>query len=316
MRCDWSWSGYPNLIAICSTRRERSGLSNCSTNCHFEWGTVGECLLESLLVNTFHFILLQGVQSKKGQGAIFWVELSYRRATQAEIDSTKNMSPIPTLINAFPHSLTRLPSSPGPSRLPSFGSSVTAIDGPDPHTTSPLTLADARHLQLRPPLLRDPSSEARSLIQPSIATVDSGGSTQSVIYSPADDPITVLVVDDDPLTRTLMSRLVILLRIVSDGLHLPGRRMLTKLGCVVETADDGRKCLDILLGATTEDNPRHFDMISLDNAMPVTGARLPSRNLPANIVNASAQVVTGESAICHLRSVGRTDLVIGKFQLQ
>jgi CheY-like chemotaxis protein len=61
------------------------------------------------------------------------------------------------------------------------------------------------------------------------------------------------VVDDDPLTRTLMAR------------------MLARLGCQVQTLDDGMQFLECLLGdGTPERPPQHFDLVSLDNAMPVS----------------------------------------------
>jgi len=57
----------------------------------------------------------------------------------------------------------------------------------------------------------------------------------------------VLVVDDDQLTRTLMSRL------------------LTRLGCKVSTAENGEIALDMLLGG----HGGHFAVVFLDNQMPV-----------------------------------------------
>ncbi|EIM79723.1 uncharacterized protein STEHIDRAFT_126395 [Stereum hirsutum FP-91666 SS1] len=82
------------------------------------------------------------------------------------------------------------------------------------------------------------------------------------------NPLVVLVVDDDPMTRTLMTR------------------MLTKLGCVVDTADDGQQFLDIILA----EGARKYDLVSLDNYMPV---------------------MTGEDAVRELRARGRMDLVVG-----
>lgn len=92
-----------------------------------------------------------------------------------------------------------------------------------------------------------------------------------------DAPLRVLVVDDDQLTRTLMTR------------------MLTRLGCTVETASDGQEALDILLGGVSAEHPmgtqpRYFDLVSLDNAMPV---------------------MTGETAVKRLRALGRKDFIVG-----
>ena len=98
-------------------------------------------------------------------------------------------------------------------------------------------------------------------------------------YSDTDPerPLTAFVVDDDPLTRKLMGR------------------MMTRLGCVVEETENGQLFLDVLLGLGVGPDgqprqPRYFDFVTLDNAMPV---------------------LTGEQAIRKLRAQGRTDLVIG-----
>jgi CheY-like chemotaxis protein len=78
-----------------------------------------------------------------------------------------------------------------------------------------------------------------------------------------DRPLRVLVVDDDPLTRTLMTRL------------------LSRLGCEVRTANDGQQFLDLVLGNGTSEEPltstpHYFDMVTLDNAMPVWPSFLPN----------------------------------------
>ena len=109
----------------------------------------------------------------------------------------------------------------------------------------------------------------------------------------------VLVVDDDPLTRRLMTR------------------MLTRLGCKVTTAENGEIALDLILnpgasrptptsedtgstsgildGATSSsagggsDDPR-YAIVFLDNQMPV---------------------MSGLEAVSQLRSRGRQDFVVG-----
>lgn len=63
-------------------------------------------------------------------------------------------------------------------------------------------------------------------------------------------------------------------------------RMLTRQGCEVDTAEDGKECLDIV----TAPGARQYDLISLDNFMPI---------------------MTGETCVRELRSLGRTDLVVG-----
>lgn len=75
-------------------------------------------------------------------------------------------------------------------------------------------------------------------------------STASVVSSSKpkfDPPLKVLVVDDDNLTRILM------------------KRLLTRLGCHVTTAENGELALSTILKATTP-----FDVVFLDNQMPVS----------------------------------------------
>lgn len=105
----------------------------------------------------------------------------------------------------------------------------------------------------------------------SVSTSSAGADGQTP--TGADRPLLALVVDDDPLTRKLMGR------------------MMTRLGCKVEETENGQLFLDILLGNPAEGKqPRYFDIVTLDNAMPV---------------------LTGEQAIRELRKAGRSDLIVG-----
>ncbi|KAJ3743690.1 Tco5, signal transduction HAMP domain histidine kinase [Lentinula detonsa] len=97
-------------------------------------------------------------------------------------------------------------------------------------------------------------------------------------------PLNVLVVDDDALTRTLM------------------KRMLERIGCDVTTAENGDLALKIILApdsdgestqeSSTSDQPLDykFHIIFLDNQMPV---------------------LSGVKAIAKLRELGRRDFVVG-----
>jgi len=105
----------------------------------------------------------------------------------------------------------------------------------------------------------------------------------------------VLVVDDDPLTRTLM------------------RRILGRLGCSVTCAENGEIALEIILGQRSvkgstpssdvsrdsgpileqidgPPQPRHFAVVFLDNQMPV---------------------MSGLKVVERLRELGRSDFVVG-----
>ena len=81
--------------------------------------------------------------------------------------------------------------------------------------------------------------------------------------------LSALVVDDDSLTRRLMSR------------------MLSRLGHMVTTVDNGKKAVDLIL-ENAADNP--FDIVFLDNQMPI---------------------MTGVEAVAALRQVGNDTYVVG-----
>jgi len=131
------------------------------------------------------------------------------------------------------------------------------------------------------------------------SSVFSSSTPKSELFDP---PIRVLVVDDDNITRKLM------------------KRMLTRLGCTVSTAENGLVALELIVGEghtpstdsdtsspiilqsgtpssescedtgrTRSDGPR-YEIVFLDNQMPV---------------------MSGLDTVAKLRSAGRTDFVVG-----
>lgn len=88
----------------------------------------------------------------------------------------------------------------------------------------------------------------RGTVLPASPQVSTSETTLATPQSVPDPPLSALVVDDDPLTRRLMTR------------------MLTRLGHTVQTASDGQAALDILThswaGGPT------IDVVFLDNQMP------------------------------------------------
>ncbi|KDQ09358.1 hypothetical protein BOTBODRAFT_529473 [Botryobasidium botryosum FD-172 SS1] len=256
-----------------------------------------------------------GFCSRKNGGSTFWVEFRWCLATPEEIQAQRNDS----------------------SKFTGFSDSGSGLlDTPTPRTVDP-------RMVFFGPLERPPSHGGRATPHTppeGSATPGRNAASPSRIQLP-EKPLRVLVVDDDPTTRTLMSR------------------MLTRLGAEVTTACDGQQALDILLGpaaqpeptpgspnstntntpnttpsvnplaiassssavtpgsasapdnpatgaaaaatsavasASTsagrkpEEGPQYFDLISLDNAMPV---------------------MTGQEAVRKLRSAGRNDFVVG-----
>ncbi|KAJ6585562.1 hypothetical protein B0H19DRAFT_1110156 [Mycena capillaripes] len=178
-----------------------------------------------------------GVTSRRGEGSKFWVELSYPIASAAEIEAARDAD----TLTARPRDTTRRDEGSGPGPLK------------DKFPTDTGKMPSA---SLPPP----PSESERMTPLPPAAPV-------VVASTSAADPLRVLVVDDDAITRALSSKL------------------LTKLGCVVHTAENGRECVDMVLGAETR-----YDMICLDNFMPE---------------------MTGEDAVKEIRANNRDDFVVG-----
>ncbi|KDQ11343.1 hypothetical protein BOTBODRAFT_35428 [Botryobasidium botryosum FD-172 SS1] len=127
--------------------------------------------------------------------------------------------------------------------------------------------------------------DATSSIPPQPLPATPGG---TVVSSPFATPPKVLVVDDDLLTRRLMSR------------------MLTRMGCNVETAENGQIALEMILASgptpffetppvdSGESTPRitegRFTIVFLDNQMPrLSGVEMTKR----------------------LRALGRQDFLVG-----
>jgi len=81
------------------------------------------------------------------------------------------------------------------------------------------------------------------------------------------------VVDDDPLTRRLMER------------------MLQRIGCMVTTAENGQLALDMINeNRNHHSTPSNYDVVFLDNQMPV---------------------MSGVAMVKKLREMGRTDFIVG-----
>lgn len=104
----------------------------------------------------------------------------------------------------------------------------------------------------------------------------------------------VLVVDDDPLTRKLMTR------------------MLTRLGCRVTTAENGEVALDLILHPNnTRPTPSSEDTSSsglLDGSFSVSG---DDPKYAVVFLDNQMPVMSGLEAVSRLRKRGRRDFVVG-----
>ncbi|GAA5830774.1 hypothetical protein JCM11251_001070 [Rhodosporidiobolus azoricus] len=153
------------------------------------------------------------------------------------------------------------------------------------------------------------------------------GSTSTALEL-ADGPLRVLVVDDDTLTRKLMSR------------------MMQRLGCIVSTAENGKIALDMLLAPPPEGYV-HEEEAEADDAATADAARLrgddfdaAEKGLASALTNRGQKkkrkvgmdpragvdaykhyditfldnqmpICSGVQVVAKLRSLGRDDLVVG-----
>jgi osomolarity two-component system sensor histidine kinase SLN1 len=108
-----------------------------------------------------------------------------------------------------------------------------------------------------------------------------------------DKRMQVLVVDDDPWTRTLM------------------KRMLTRLGCKVFTAENGEVALEMILGSI-ELTPSSDDSHPSGPILDQPGAPQAEEN-KFNVIFLDNQmpVLSGLKVAARLREMGRHDFIVG-----
>lgn len=127
------------------------------------------------------------------------------------------------------------------------------------------------------------------------------GSSGTVQY---ETKLNALVVDDDPLTRKLMSR------------------MLTRLGCRVTTAENGEMALELILtGQTTHQTPSSedtgsgglsFDGVAMDpGGGGGTGGGGEMHRYAVVFLDNQMPVLSGLEAVAKLRTVEQRDFVVG-----
>ncbi|KAG8945590.1 hypothetical protein FRC04_000637 [Tulasnella sp. 424] len=115
--------------------------------------------------------------------------------------------------------------------------------------------------------------------------------------SPFNPPLNVLVVDDDALTRKLMTR------------------MLTRNGCVVQTADNGKSAFDMAINAK---NPFNWDSASTTTNTKSNGGVVHTPYLQEMepkydviFLDNQMPVMSGVDTVRRLRAMKRKDFVVG-----
>lgn len=132
-----------------------------------------------------------------------------------------------------------------------------------------------------------PVNETKSSCPTTPTKLSSGPAISTPVTSPAERP-EVLVVDDDPLTITLM------------------KRMLTRMGCDVSTAENGQLAVEMLTGSTSLRGSNNASDGPLQQ-----GSSKPARVFSIVFMDNQMPVMSGLKAVKKLRELGRMDFVVG-----
>lgn len=192
--------------------------------------------------------------------------------------STSRIHPDPELDSLSDSLSNSIPSSSNQESDSNFASNLRATRSPRP-TYVPLPSPAPSISNFTPQALLPPSPLANRAFRPP--------SPSTLSFT---QPLNVLVVDDDSLTRTLM------------------KRMLERMGCDVTTAENGDLALKLLLSQDPDDessqaspNPDHFTYFD-------SRARL---KFNITFLDNQMPVLSGLKAVAKLRELGRQDFVVG-----
>ncbi|KAH8917094.1 hypothetical protein BT69DRAFT_1323821 [Atractiella rhizophila] len=228
-----------------------------------------------------------GVQSKYGVGSCFWVEFGLGIADCSsappptpglDYRSHYDFKPVSELLSEISAATEpvdrpkRPPLRPSLTPVGSLSKIGSSISTPSSYNTEygylPILLDKGSKAQ---PHEREITSDSEvsvkrrsmdsaaflDLKRPSTSRTDS---SVGELDPRSSTRLRCLIVEDDPVTRMLMGR------------------MLKRLGLEVEQAENGQIALDLCLG-TNGREPRHYDVIFMDNQMPVLNGTVVSTKI-------------------------------------
>ncbi|TFK48405.1 hypothetical protein OE88DRAFT_1713978 [Heliocybe sulcata] len=273
-----------------------------------------------------------GVRSKVGEGSTFWVELPLGVGTKAIQGATPRPNlversdelGIPSLLSDGQHTSDKpekiardkrtssafttimeqgglvelIPSKPGEAPV------LTRTIG-DPNTGTGPDKATPREMwQPPPPEPSSPTDAPRTTARPS--HVDLPKPRQFTAYDFVDPAVSssstlapagyLSFVDDDPLTRMLM------------------KRLLTRVGCRVSTAENGEVALEMILNGTrpSAETPGSQGSEPAESSASGTGPQIAEESrFAAVFLDNQMPVLSGLDTVAKLREAGRRDFVVG-----
>ncbi|TFK97711.1 hypothetical protein BDV98DRAFT_255564 [Pterulicium gracile] len=212
------------------------------------------------------------------------------RAARKQPADERPMSALPGLMEHGGRVELTLAKTDSKTSLPTSANTTTSsyqLDESMITVQSRLTQEDVSRTSLSIPPQRPPPPEAQL-----------SGSTIAPCTPPppSPPPLNVLVVDDDAVTRMLM------------------KRMLSRLGCKVFTAENGRVALNMLMGTTEtpdSDTSKGSGPILDRKSLTRSSLEIVPTNYPIVFLDNQMPVMSGLQLVAQLRTMGRDDFVVG-----
>ncbi|KAJ3558702.1 hypothetical protein NM688_g766 [Phlebia brevispora] len=186
-------------------------------------------------------------------------------------------------------------SSSSPERPPISSGEVSDSTMKPPRLQLPKPRDFSMETEEQQPDLESLSSSPITRTAPGSASSSTVLASSTATSPPFETGMRVLVVDDDTLTRMLMSRL------------------LTRLGCKVTTAKNGEIALDLIINNGARPTPSSEDTGSSGLTSDAGSSRIVTEDRLYSIVFLDNQmpIMSGLEVVAKLRQMGRKDFVVG-----